>query len=51
MEYIFELKTVAVALTLVAINPGPAFLIVSQKSISESRKIGLLTALGVVLTS
>lgn len=44
-----NLLAVAIVSLLAAISPGPDFLIVLRNSLSYSRKIGLLTSLGVSL--
>ena len=46
MESLFILGSIAVALMLGAISPGPTFIYVAKNSIAISRKHGLFTALG-----
>ena len=43
---LIPLFSIAMALMLGAISPGPSFIYVAQNSISKSRKHGLFTALG-----
>lgn len=45
-ESLIPLFSIAMALMLGAISPGPSFIYVAQNSISKSRKHGLFTALG-----
>lgn len=49
MENLSDLLAVAVVSLLAAISPGPDFFIVVKNSLSYSRKIGFLTAIGVSL--
>lgn len=49
MEALSSLLMVALVSLLSAISPGPAFLVVVKNSLSYSRKIGFLTALGASL--
>jgi RhtB (resistance to homoserine/threonine) family protein len=49
MEIVSSLLTVALVSLLAAISPGPDFFVVVKNSLSYSRKIGFLTALGVSL--
>ncbi len=51
MNYGAELAAIALALVFVAVSPGPAFILVTQKSISESLLSGLSTALGITIGS
>lgn len=51
MNYVIELSTIALALVFVAASPGPAFIVVTQKSIANSRLAGLSTALGITVGS
>ena len=44
-ESLIPLFSIAMALMLGAISPGPSFIYVAQNSISKSRKHGLFTAL------
>ncbi|MFW1859315.1 LysE family translocator [Acinetobacter defluvii] len=46
MESLIVLGSIALALMLGAISPGPAFIYVAKNSIAISRKHGLFTALG-----
>lgn len=46
MDSLLILGSIAVALMLGAISPGPAFIYVAKNSIAISRKHGLFTALG-----
>lgn len=49
METLSSLVAVAVVSLLAAISPGPDFFVVVKNSLSYSRKIGFLTAIGVSL--
>lgn len=46
MESFLILCSIAFALVLGAVSPGPAFIYVAKNSIAVSRKHGLFTALG-----
>jgi len=46
LESLLILGSIALALTLGAISPGPTFIYVAKNSIAISRKHGLFTALG-----
>lgn len=46
MESLFIIGSIALALMLGAISPGPTFIYVAKNSIAISRKHGLFTALG-----
>jgi len=46
LESLLVLGSIALALTLGAISPGPAFIYVAKNSIAVSRQHGLFTALG-----
>lgn len=46
MESVLILGSIALALMLGAVSPGPAFIYVAKNSIAVSRKHGLFTALG-----
>ncbi|OUY05547.1 LysE family translocator [Acinetobacter populi] len=46
MDFLFPLMSIAMALILGAMSPGPSFICVAQNSIAKSRKHGLVTALG-----
>lgn len=47
MSYVIVLLSVMAVHMVVLISPGPAFFVVTQTSISRSRREGVLTALGV----
>ncbi len=47
--YLTQFITVIIVHFLAVASPGPDFLIVTKNSITNSRKIGILTALGVAL--
>ncbi len=47
MELLLSFGTFGLIALLAAISPGPDFLIVSKNSIGYSRKVGVVTALGV----
>lgn len=49
MESLYSLFGIAAISLLAAISPGPDFVVVVKNSLSQSRKIGLLTSLGVGL--
>ena len=51
MEHIVTLAGIALALLLVAMSPGPAFIVVSQQALAHSRRAGVATALGVSVGS
>ncbi len=51
MEHLATLAAIAVALLLVAMSPGPAFVLVSQQAMARSRGAGVVTALGVSVGS
>jgi RhtB (resistance to homoserine/threonine) family protein len=51
MEHLASLAGIALALLLVALSPGPAFIVVSQQAMARSRNAGLVTALGVSVGS
>jgi RhtB (resistance to homoserine/threonine) family protein len=47
--FLAQFLTVATIHFLAVASPGPDFLVVSKNSVSHSRKIGIMTALGVAL--
>lgn len=49
MEWMLNLMTVGFVSLLAAISPGPDFVVVVKNSLSNSRKIGLFTSLGVCI--
>ncbi len=49
MHYLPEFLTVAIVHLLAVMSPGPDFAVVTKNSVLYSRKIALLTALGVAL--
>jgi RhtB (resistance to homoserine/threonine) family protein len=49
MAYIMELLTVALLHFLAVISPGPDFVIVAKNTLANSRKIGIYSALGIML--
>ena len=51
MEQVVTLAGIALALLLVAMSPGPAFIVVSQKAVESSSDAGVITALGVSVGS
>jgi RhtB (resistance to homoserine/threonine) family protein len=51
MEHVATLAGIALALLLVAMSPGPAFIVVSQQALARSRSAGVATALGVSVGS
>ncbi len=51
MEHLVTLAGIALALLLVAMSPGPAFIVVSQQALAHSRRAGVATALGVSVGS
>ncbi len=51
MEHLVTLAGIALALLLVAMSPGPAFIVVSQQALARSRSAGVATALGVSIGS
>jgi RhtB (resistance to homoserine/threonine) family protein len=51
MEHVATLAGIAFALLLVAMSPGPAFIVVSQQALTRSRNAGVATALGVSVGS
>jgi RhtB (resistance to homoserine/threonine) family protein len=51
MEHLVALAGIALALLLVAMSPGPAFIVVSQQALTRSRSAGVATALGVSVGS
>ncbi len=51
MEHLVTLLGIALALLLVAMSPGPAFIVVSQQALTRSRNAGVVTALGVSVGS
>jgi RhtB (resistance to homoserine/threonine) family protein len=51
MEHFTTFASIAVILLLVAMSPGPAFIVVSQQAVAGSRGDGLITAFGVSVGS
>ncbi len=51
MDHLVTLAGIAFALLLVAMSPGPAFIVVSQQALARSRSAGVATALGVSVGS
>ena len=49
VESLFILASIAFALLLGAMSPGPTYIYVAKNSIAISRKHGLFTALGTVI--
>ncbi|MFD2178469.1 LysE family translocator [Veronia pacifica] len=49
MEFLYAFFTVTVVHLLAAASPGPDFVMVTQQSISQGRRAGLLVSLGIAL--